>query len=166
MNEKNTTKKKIVTEIADWIYENPEKKLSENISVFCTKFQFTERTFWNYVKKAQKYNTERIQAQEKIRDKILDDQTKEAVKSAIIGRYELLKFYSDEINEYKKFKTDKEYKLKMVGKELILPTFQDSIKAGQEIAKIQGYYAQIKSSETDSKGNDLLKKIKVTMKLK
>ncbi|MDR2083405.1 MAG: hypothetical protein LBP67_00185 [Bacteroidales bacterium] len=65
----------LIIEIADYIFSYPEKKISDNISVFCSKFQKTERTINRYIKKAKEYNTTRLQKQEKIKDEVLTEET-------------------------------------------------------------------------------------------
>jgi len=94
MNEKEKTYSKKVIEIADYIFKNPQSKTAEIIAVFCGKLRKKKRTIELYIAQAKEYNTERSQKQEKVRDEVLADETKNALKSDILSRNESLEILS------------------------------------------------------------------------
>ena len=67
------TYSKQVIEIADYIFENSEKKTSEVVSFFCGKFRKTSRTIETYIAKAKEFNKSRIEKQEKAKDDFPSD---------------------------------------------------------------------------------------------
>jgi len=150
---------KQIIEIADYIYANPDKKISDDVSVFCSKFQRTERTIWSWVARAQEYNKKRLQIDEKIRNDIKDAETKKAAKAGIKTRNDLLKIYWDIVTDYSDFKNNPNYKVKKVDGEILLPIVNDVVQAGREIAKICGFYEAVKTENnlTISSGDKLEK---------
>ena len=163
MTDQPTYSRKVI-EIADWLLKNTDKKISVAASVFCSKFQKTERTIWNYITQAQEYNKSRLRLEQKAKNEVLIAEAKQSLKKAIMSRNELLEFYSKEIQEYIDIKTGKA-KVKRIGDKIILPTFKDAKEAGAEIAKLLGYYMPDKQAITDSQGMDLPQTIKVTLNL-
>jgi len=136
--------KKII-EIADYIFANPEKNMTEVLSYFVKKCHKTERTVNRYIKQAKKYNKTRLENQENEKNILLTQQAKEAFKKGIGTREELLKFYWDEINLYRDMKEGKRR-----------TSLAEIISAGREIAKIEGWNAPIKNEITGSEGEPLL----------
>lgn len=135
MKKKSKDFSKIDIEIADWIFANPDKKVSDNIAVFCSKFQKTERTIWDYVQKAKEYNKTRLQKQEKAKEEVMIEQVKKSLKTDILNRERSLILLSTIARE-SKFDGEK-------------------IRAIQLLAKMQGWEAPTKIAETNSKGNDI-----------
>ena len=130
---------KQIIDIADFLYKHPNKKISDEISVFCSKFQKTERTIWGYVKQAKKYNKTRIQKQEKAKDEVLAAEAKESLKKAIISRDESLEILSSIAKDSERD--------------------GDRIRAITVLAEINGWNAPVKTAQTDSSGNDIVSRI-------
>jgi hypothetical protein len=149
----NPTYSKQVIEIADYLYKHPDKKVSDEISVFCSKFQKTERTIWTYVKQAKEYNQSRLKKQEQAKDEVLTAQAKASVKSAILNRNEALKILSD-------IATGRARKIE---KDILAPTDGDRTRAIQQLSKMEGWDAPVKTAQTDSQGNDTGTEITVTV---
>lgn len=131
MTEKEPKFTKKIIEIADYFYANPEKKTKEVISLFCGKFRKTERTIENYIKKAKEYNFYRINEQEKVRNEVLVEETKNSLKSSILSRNDKLEVLSNIAQG----------KGRKVGEELLIPSDGDRIRAIGELNKMQGDYA-------------------------
>lgn len=121
MSDKKLTYSKQVIEIADFLFANPDKSISGVISVFCVKYRKTSRTIETYIAKAREYNRNRIQKQEKIRDKVLITEAKESIKSVILSRNQRLEILSDLAIKAKRE--------------------ENKIKAIAELNKMQGDYA-------------------------
>lgn len=85
--------KKII-EIADYRFANPNIKRSDVIKHFGVKWSKSESTIDKQVIKADKYNKERINKQEKIKDEVLVEATKDAAKRGILNRNEALEILS------------------------------------------------------------------------
>ena len=131
MSDKKTTYSKIVIEIADYIFSNHDKKMSDILSYFVTRCRKNERTIERYVKKAKEYNDIRIDKQEKAKEEVLIAEAKESAKKAILTRNERLEILSDIINS----------KARKVGDEILIPSDGDRIRAIAEMNKMQGDYA-------------------------
>ena len=159
MDKKKMKYDKHVIDIADFMFKNPHKKMSDILSYFVLKCHKNERTIRRYIKQAKEYNNNRIRKQESAKDAVLVSRAQEAVKKAIMTREELLEFYSNEIQDYKDTKSGKKKAISVEGI-IIMPTFQDAKSAGAEIAKIQGYYAPAKSDVTTN-GKELQTLIQV-----
>ena len=145
MTNKKPIYSKNVIEIADWLFKNTEKKISEEISVFCSKFQKTERTIWSYVKKAQKYNKSRIDKQEKARDEVLVEEAKKAIKLDILSRNERMKILSDIANG----------KAKKIEGRILVPSSSEQVRAIAELNKMEGDYAPTKIDAVVEQTNSL-----------
>ena len=145
---------KQVTEIADYIFANPEKIRKDILSHFVVKCRKDRRTVERYYKKAQEYNQTRIDKQEKARDEVLVEKAKEAIKSAIISRNEALEILS---------KIASGGGRKVEG-ELMIPTDSERVRAIGQMGKMQGWETPIKTAFTDSEGNDLDRPMTATEK--
>lgn len=145
MTDKKNTYSKIIIEIADKIYGNPDIDLSSIVSFFGKKCQKSERTIWRWVSRAHNYNQERISKQEKIREEQLSIDARNAINSEIISRNESLKILSEIAKGV----------ARNVDNSIIIPSDSDRTKAIIQISKMQGWEAPIKSAQTDSDGNDL-----------
>lgn len=138
--EKQPTYTKQVIEIADYLFKYPDKKMSVVLSYFVRKCHKTERTVNRYIKQAKAYNQTRLNKQEEIKDKVLSEQTKKAVKSAIISRNESLEILSSIAKG-----TAKEIPVKLGPNEkpiewnLEYPSDSDRTRAIQQLSKMQGW---------------------------
>ncbi|MCL1937001.1 MAG: hypothetical protein FWF52_01220 [Candidatus Azobacteroides sp.] len=149
MTDKQATHLKQVIEIADYIYSNDDKKMSDVLSYFAEKCGKSQRTVERWLEEANRYNLERIQKQEKIRDDILAEQTKEVVKQVILSRNRSLEILSN-IAEGNARKVPTETALingveKAVSWQLEYPSDGDRTKAIQQIAKMEGWDAPTKT---------------------
>ena len=151
MIEKNKIYSKKVIEIADFIYKYPDKKISVAVSVFCKKFQKTERTIWSYVTEAQKYNKERLIREESKREKAQDDAKIKSLKSAILTRNESLETLSNIAKG----------NARKVSEEVIIPTDGDRIRAIQQLSKMQGW--ETEKIDVTTKGDAINTAVKVTI---
>ena len=61
---------KQVIEIADYLFENPTKKMSEVVSVFVVRCRKSDRQIERYISKAQEYNLQRLHRQEKAKEEV------------------------------------------------------------------------------------------------
>ena len=158
MSEKNTTYSTQVIEIADFIFKYPDRKMSDVLSYFVKKCHKTERTVNRYIKKAKEYNKTRIWKQEKIRDRALADETKKAVKSDIISRNESLEILSRKAKgTAREIPTESQ----MIDGEKVYtkwtieyPSDSDQIKAIQQLAKMEGWEAPVKTESTIVEKNE------------
>ena len=142
---------KKVIEIADYIYKHPEIKISNKISVFCSKFQKTERTIWDYVAKAKEFNKTRIQKQENAKNDVMTSEAVEAFKNGLLSRYDCLLELS---------KIAKGDERKVQGN-VIIPTDGDRIRAIQQLSKMQGW--ETEKIDVTTKGDAINTAIKVTI---
>ena len=141
----NQTYSKKVIEIAEFLYKNPDIKISDEISVFCKKFQKTERTIWEYVSQAKKYNKTRIQKQEKAKDEVLITEAKKSLKKAILTRDESLEILSNIAKGVARKLQD----------EVLIPSDSDRTRAIQQLAKMQGWDEAQKIESTITINNPL-----------
>ena len=160
MTDPKTTLQKKVIEIADYIYANPDKGWSYFVEYFGVKWSKPRGTVEKWIIKAHEYNRNRLQAQEKIRNEVIAKETEKAVKKALKSRSDLLEFYASEINEFMKFRNEKDYKVRKIENTIIIPTFQDAVKAGQEISKIEGFYEPIKTEQKIMSSNIVINYVK------
>lgn len=141
MNDKDTTYSAIEIDIADYIYGNPDKNREDILSHFTVICRKHRRTVERYYQKAQEYNQKRLQEQEKIKNEALSEQTKEAVKLAIISRNEALEILSN-IAKGQARKVPTKLTVSKSGEEvseyiLQYPSDSDRTRAIQAIAKIE-----------------------------
>jgi len=142
-------KQQQIIEIADFLFKNPSVNISQKISVFCSKFQKTERTVWSYVAEAKKHNISRLQSDEKVKNEVRQAEIKETVKSAIADRNECLEILTSIARgAAKQVPTEK----KVENKEVVFakyvlqyPSDKERVLAIQAIAKIDGWEAAIKT---------------------
>jgi hypothetical protein len=136
-------------------------KATEKIcAAICSKFQFTERTFYNHFKNAQEQHTLK---QGKLKKKIdeLDEQAAiEARKKHIMTAEERKEFLTKLIHgEIEVPYTEVKYNPAKKKFETIqfveLAGHQARISAIAELNKMEGDYAPTKIAPTDSKGNDI-----------
>jgi len=147
MTDKQLTYSKQVIEMADFIFANPDRKISSEISVFCSKFQKTERTIWNYVKKAQEYNKIRLQKQEEIKEEVLVANAREAVKKAILNREECLEILSSIAKgSARKVKAHDQ---------VLIPSDNERTGAIKQLSKMEGWDAPTKTELAGTNGEPL-----------
>jgi phosphopantetheine adenylyltransferase len=139
MAEKQTYTKEII-EIADTLFANPAKDVSDIVSVIVSKCQKSERTVWRWVKKANAYNKERIAKQEKAKNEVLVSKAKEAAKKAILSRDESLEILSEiargNARQVKKIE------------QVLIPSDSERTRAITVLADMQGWSAPKKSEIT------------------
>jgi len=145
MKKENDIYSKHIIDIADIIFANPTKEVSVIVSELVSKCHKSERTIWRWIKKAQKYNKNRLKKQEKARNSVLSEKEKEAVKSAILSRNEALEILGNIAKG----------NARKVNNNIMIPTDADRTRAIQQLAKMEGWEAPAKVSQTDSKGNDI-----------
>jgi len=142
--------------IIDVIIKGIEQgKATEKIcAAVCSKFQFSERTFYNHLKKAQEQHLVKQQA---IKEKLTAIDTAAAIearKKAIMTadeRKELLtKLITGEIKAKRPF---------VIGGKIMEypeePTHRDRISAIAELNKMDGSYTPIKVANTNVDGQDV-----------
>ena len=139
MKDKNTTYPKHVIEIADYIFEHPNKNREEVLSYFVVFCRKNRRTVERYIKKAKEYNKSRLQQQEKAKDEVLLTEAKESVKKAILNREESLEILS------KIAKGD----ARKVGTDVFVPTDSDRTRAIRQLSKMQGWEVSIQTEENN-----------------
>jgi hypothetical protein len=127
MTKEQPTYSKQVIEIADYIFKYPDKKRETVLSYFVVKCRKTRRTIERYYKKAQAYNQTRLNKQEKIKDRILHEETTKAAKSGIISRKESLEILSKIAKG----------SAKKVNNEIMLPSAGEQIRAIEQLAKME-----------------------------
>ena len=136
-----------IIEIADYLFQNPDKKPAEIITEFCGRLRKSYRSVEGYLKKAREYNLSRIQKQEAAKDLILLSDAEDAIKQGIMSRNKALKTLSNIAEgEHRK-----------VGGEIIIPTDSDRIKAIAQLSKMSGWDAPTKITETDVAGNNVVR---------
>ena len=144
---KEVNPQKQVIEIADFMYKHPDKKMADEISVFCSKFQRTERTIWSYIAQAKEYNKTRLQKQEAAKDAVLIDQAKQAAEEIAISRSECIGVLANIIRG----------ETRSIADETMAPTDADRIRAIAQLAKMQGWEAPIKTESDVSFKSFLIK---------
>jgi len=116
MGDKKPTYSKQVIEIADFIYANSDKKMSYILSYFVGKCRKNSRTIERYIKQAKEYNKQRLQADEKVKDKQRQAEIKEAVKLAVLTRSEALEILSDMAREKSNKGNDRINSIQLIAK--------------------------------------------------
>jgi hypothetical protein len=109
MTDKRTTYKKEIIEIADIIFANPDKKMSEIMRVFAGKCGRSTKTVERWISKAKEYNSERQQRQEKVRNEVLADEAKESLKKDLKTREDYLRELENDFEELKAIKAGEVY---------------------------------------------------------
>ena len=129
---KETTYSKQVIEIADYMFANPSKKRQDVLGQFETIWDnISDSTIKRRYYEAKEYNKTRIQKQEKIKDKVLTNETQENTKSAILSRERSLEILS----------VIAEGKVRKLVEDMFLPSDGDRIRAIQQLSKMQGWDA-------------------------
>jgi len=118
-------------EIADFIFANPAIEPCKIVTGFVSKFQRTERTIWNYYKKALEYNKIRLQKMEEIKEESMSIEQKEAIKNGILSRIEAIAILCDIAKG----------NARQIGDTLQIPTDADRTRAIQQLAKMEGWEA-------------------------
>ena len=145
MDKQASTYSKRVIEIADYIFANPGKRREDVSEHFCTKLNRKRTTVHNLITRAQKYNTERLNKQEKAKDRVLVESAESSIKRAIISRNEGLEILS---------------KIAMggarkIGGDIITPSDSERVRAVQQISKMEGWEAPSKTEISGADGRSL-----------
>lgn len=104
-------------------------------SVFCSKFQLSERTFNSYWKNANVAFSKQREAINKEKLIATIDQEKKEVKRAIIDKFEALEILSDIAKG----------KAKRIEGQIVMPSPSEQRQAIDSIAKIQGWNSPIEN---------------------
>jgi hypothetical protein len=132
---KNHHNNKIINELAEYIFANPEAKRSKILAKFGNKWQVSPRTFDRFLQQAKEYNQLRLASQQAAVNARITDTAMQKVEQDIINRQQMLTELT---------------KIAKGGKH------GEAIRAMDLIAKIEGYYAPVKQAVTDSAGNDMV----------
>ena len=130
----------IITEIADDIFANPQKKAADVVANYCGKLRKSKRTVEGLLKKAKEYNEERIEKQEKVRDEVLAEETKESVKRDILTRNEALEILTNIARG-----SAKKVKIEENKSEVIIHSATEQVRAIDRIAQMEGWDERKKS---------------------
>lgn len=136
-------------------------KATEKIcAAICSKFQFTERTFYNHYKIAQEQHTTKQQALKDKLAKVDEAAAIEACKKAIMTADQrkeyLTKLILGEIEvPYTEVKWDKNQNKFVTIKFVELASHTARVSAIAELNKMEGDYAPTKIASTDKEGNDV-----------
>jgi hypothetical protein len=162
MNDKKTTCSKLIIDMADYLFEHPDKKTSDVLSYFVGKCRKSKRTVERYIEKARSYNSQRIQKQESARDDVLLESAKESVRRVILSRDEALEVLTS-ISQGGARKIPIESKL-VEGVEtctkwsLETPSDSDRVKAIDKLSQLQGWYVPKRAEVTGKEGKPLFAK--------
>ena len=137
MNDKKKTYRKEIIDLADALFANPDKKKADVVRNFAEKCGKSSRTVERWVMKAQEYNRERLKKQEVIKDEAMAENAIKQFEAGLLSRNEVLKILSDIA------KGD----TKTVDGTIIVPTPSEQIKAIQQLSKMQGWDAPIKTEQ-------------------
>ena len=137
MNGKKKTFSKEIIELADALFGNPDKKKADIVRNFAEKCGKSQRTVERWVMKAQEYNRERLKKQEVIKDDMMAENAIKQFEEGLLSRNEVLKILSDIA------KGD----TKTGEGTIIAPTPSEQIKAIQQLSKMQGWDAPIKTEQ-------------------
>ena len=127
--------KKIIIEIADYIFANPDKKREDVLSYFVVFCRKNRRTVERYIKQAKEHNKSRLQKRETAKDEVLVAEAKESVKKAILSRDECLEILSNIAKG----------SARKVGDRIIMPSDGERTRAVTVLSDIQGWNAPVKS---------------------
>lgn len=119
-------------------------------SLFCSKFQKTERTFFTYWNIANERHIETQNKLQKEKDSIYIDAEKEALKRNILQKHEALEILSKIAKGT----------AKKVNEQIIIPTSAEQRGAIETMAKIEGWFAAVKQ-ETQMTVEGVKSKIKL-----
>lgn len=162
MNDRQPTYSKQVIEIADFVFSNPDKKVSEVLSYFVGKCRKTVRTVERYIKQAKEYNLSRIAKQEKAKDETIIDEAKKEIEKGILTRQEAAKILSD-IAKGKPRPVPKEFQknedgglvkdikgnLIPISYDMKIPNDNERINAITKLADMSGWNAPIKNENVE-----------------
>ena len=156
MNSDNPTYSKTVIMIADYMFANCDKKMTEILSHFVAVCHKDKRTVQRYVRKAKKYNEKRQNLQEKAKSEVLVKSAKETAIEAENRRKANIKIL-EEIRDGK-------FKIEDNNKKIVVPTINDIMNAIREINRIDGNYAPVLTAQTASGGNDIIDTVNINIR--
>jgi hypothetical protein len=110
MTDKKPTYKKEIIEVADIIFMNPDKKMSEIMRDFAEKCGKSQKTVERWISKAREYNSGRLEKQEQIKDEVLTEQTREAFEKGLKTREYYLQELQNDFEELKTIKAGSVYR--------------------------------------------------------
>jgi hypothetical protein len=159
------TYKPAILEVANYLFENPDKKMSEVIAYFVVRLNKNPRSIQRYISTAREYNKERIKIDEKIFKKTVVEArerakesffSREKILNELEGNYATLTKVVDEMQKVKEF--DEDY---LTAQQKIITATEGKNKILKQVAEMEGYDAPLKIAETDSTGSDKIEEIKI-----
>ncbi len=135
--------------------QNGSVSFERVFELFLTKFNAARPTFAKYWKLANEQHSQQREAIEKAKQAITITQEIEAVKTQIKTKEQILERLNEIINQ----------EHKVIGGEVVLPSFSDINKAIDTYCKIQGYHASTKqelSIDANIKHDSLIERIKLS----
>jgi len=171
--ENKQTYSKIEIEIADYILSNLDKNREAVLSHFVAFCRKNRRTIERYYKKAIEYNKSRQIKEEKVRDEVLIESTRDVVESVIKSKDHYLAELEKDFERLGGITSGAVFKSidKKTGVVIGYSQsgFNDEISAKrarvvifEKLSEVQGWNAPIKVAETDSEGNDKVTEMSIT----
>ena len=118
---------------------------TDMVSGFCSKFQKTERTFWNYWNDASERHIKAQQAINEARDRVFVEANVNAVNEVILSRHRVLEMTSNVVAlAYNQV-------VESNGLDKAVYAFAAAV---EKLNKLEGYEKPTKLANTDSDGND------------
>jgi hypothetical protein len=140
---------KIILEIADILFFNPEKKMSEVLTYFVERCQKNSRTVNRYIKKAKDYNQTRLEKQAEVKEKAIIKTAEKQAERQAMTRDEAMQILEQiAIGKAKKLPTKSKKKgneEEVTEYEIIYPADRDRISAISKLSDMQGWNAPTKT---------------------
>jgi hypothetical protein len=155
MAQNNKHNNKIISEIADYIYANPDKKMPLVVSHFVTKCHKNKRTIERYIAQAKSYNAERMRRQEHVRSKTLDKAAADDMRRAVFTCMQAEEILSSIARGV----------VKRVGDRIIMSTASEQVRAIDQLAQMQGWNAPLKTGDGSGRGDSDCKMDKIKNKI-
>jgi|LSQA01.1.fsa_nt_gi hypothetical protein len=137
----NAHNQQAIKELAKYMAANPTKKVTEIVSVFCSKYGKCERTIFRWVEAAKRMNA------------AIDTINEEKAQHAVFKNPAVQRKVDDYCNVIVS-RTAILTQLRSIMNDLDA-TAGEKIRAMDLAAKMEGFYAPTKTAITDSIGNDI-----------
>lgn len=118
---------------------------TDMVAGFCSKFQKTERTFWNYWNDASERHIKAQQAINDARDRVFVEANVNAVNEIILSRQRVLEMTSEVV------RLAYDQVIQSEGADKSVYAFAAAV---EKLNKLEGYEKPTKLANTDSDGND------------
>ena len=172
--DKSTTYPKHIVEIADFILSNLDKNREAVLSHYVVRYRKNRRTIERYYKDAQEYNKARQIKEEKVRNEVLIESTRDTITTVLKSKEYYLEELQNDFEDLKRISSGSVFKQvdKKTGNVIGYSQagFNDEVQAKrarmsivERLADITGWNAPIKTAETDSDGNDVVRGIDITI---